>query len=35
MLAAGVAFSSLMLIFMLMINNKNIKDVKQTKGVVF
>jgi hypothetical protein len=35
MLAAGVAFSSLMLIFMLMINNKNIKNIKQTKGVVF
>jgi hypothetical protein len=35
MLAAGVAFSSLMLIFMFMIKNTNVKDVKQTKGVVF
>lgn len=35
MLAAGVAFSSLMLIFMFMIKNTNVKDIKQTKGVVF
>jgi len=30
-----VAFSSLMLIFMLMIKNVNVKELKQTKGVVF
>lgn len=35
MLAAGVAFSSLMLIFMFMISNTNVKHLKQTKGVVF
>ncbi|KAK5696183.1 hypothetical protein LTR97_008603 [Elasticomyces elasticus] len=34
MLAAGVAFSSLMLIFMFMIKNVNVKDIKQTRGVV-
>ena len=35
MLSAGVAFSSLMLIFMFMIKNVNVKELKQTKGVVF
>ncbi|KAM0717550.1 hypothetical protein Q7P37_007402 [Cladosporium fusiforme] len=35
MLAAGVAFSALMFIFMFMIKNVNVKQVKQTKGVVF
>jgi len=35
MLAAGVVFSSLMLIFMFMIKNTNVKDIKQTKGMVF
>lgn len=35
MLAAGVAFSALMFIFMFMIKNVNVKQIKQTKGVVF
>ncbi|KAI3488061.1 hypothetical protein L1887_47939 [Cichorium endivia] len=35
MLAAGVAFSALMFIFMFMIKNVNVKNSKQTKGMVF
>jgi hypothetical protein len=35
MLSAGVAFSSLMLTFMFMIDNTNVKNMNQTKGMVF